>query len=82
MQQKYKGIKKLAFHFADRLFRYPLPGNVRELENIISSAALLEEGKVLTRASAPALLTFSRPPERHDVKKPTLAVLKSNTYSK
>jgi len=48
MQQKYKGIKKLAFHFADRLFRYPLPGNVRELENIISSAALLEEGKVLT----------------------------------
>ena len=70
MQQKYKGIKKLAFHFADRLFRYPLPGNVRELENIISSAALLEEGKVLTRASAPDLLTCSKPFERHDVKNP------------
>jgi len=53
-----QSIKKLAHDFADRLLRYPLPGNVRELKNIISSAVLLEGGRVLTLASAPDLLRF------------------------
>ncbi|HOC37979.1 MAG TPA: sigma-54 dependent transcriptional regulator, partial [Thermodesulfobacteriota bacterium] len=33
--------------------RYRYPGNVRELENIINSAVLLESGKELTRRSLP-----------------------------
>jgi len=70
-----KEIHSLAPDLADRLLRYPLPGNVRELENIISSAVLLEEGRVLTLASAPDLLTFFRPLERHDGKLPALADL-------
>lgn len=35
------------------LQRYQFPGNVRELENIINSAVLLEQGKELTRRSLP-----------------------------
>jgi len=35
------------------LRRYHYPGNVRELENIINSAVLLESGKELTRRSLP-----------------------------
>jgi DNA-binding NtrC family response regulator len=52
-----KRIDSLAPGLVDRLFHYPFPGNVRELENIIAEAVLLEKGKILTLASAPALAT-------------------------
>ncbi len=46
---------------AGRLLEYPFPGNVRELENIMAAAILLEKGKVLTLSSVSALLANSEP---------------------
>ncbi|TAN42716.1 MAG: sigma-54-dependent Fis family transcriptional regulator [Nitrospirae bacterium] len=37
----------------DILFQYSFPGNVRELENIIERAVILEKGPVITPASLP-----------------------------
>ena len=47
-----KEIDSLSPDLADRLLDYPFPGNVRELENIIASTVLLENGKTLTLSSA------------------------------
>jgi transcriptional regulator with PAS, ATPase and Fis domain len=56
-----KDIDSLAPDLADRLLEYPFPGNVRELENIIASAVLLEKERVLTMSSARDLPIFSGP---------------------
>ena len=56
-----KEIDSLAPDLADRLLEYPFPGNVRELENIIASAILLEKGKILTLPSAFDLTPVSGP---------------------
>ena len=40
----------------DRLCDYDFPGNVRELENMIERAVVLEQGKVLTKQSFPPVL--------------------------
>jgi DNA-binding NtrC family response regulator len=61
-----KGIDSLDPDLADRLLEYPFPGNVRELENIIASAVLLEKNNVLSLSSTRDLLTFSRPAQGHD----------------
>lgn len=49
------------------LMRYPFPGNVRELENIIERAVIMETGKTirrieLTAAGSASLNAFSLPP--------------------
>lgn len=56
-----KEIHALAPDFIDRLLEYPFPGNVRELENIIASAVLLEKGNILTIPSAQSLISFAGP---------------------
>jgi transcriptional regulator with PAS, ATPase and Fis domain len=56
-----KDIDSLAQDLADRLLEYPFPGNVRELENIMAAAILLEKGKVLTLSSVIDLLGHSEP---------------------
>lgn len=56
-----KEIDLLASDLVEHLLSYPFPGNVRELENIIAAAVLLEKGKVLTLSSARDLEAFSRP---------------------
>jgi transcriptional regulator with PAS, ATPase and Fis domain len=56
-----KDIDSLAPDLADRLLEYPFPGNVRELENIIASAVLLEKERVLTMSSARDLPIFPGP---------------------
>jgi len=56
-----KEIDSLAQDLAGRLLEYPFPGNVRELENIMAAAILLEKGKVLTLSSVSALLAKSEP---------------------
>jgi DNA-binding NtrC family response regulator len=56
-----KGIDSLTQDLAGRLLEYPFPGNVRELENIMAAAILLEKGKVLTLSSVIDLLGHSEP---------------------
>ena len=56
-----KEIDSLTQDLAGRLLEYPFPGNVRELENIMAAAILLEKGKVLTLSSVSALLANSEP---------------------
>lgn len=53
-----KEIDSLAPDLADRLSDHPFSGNVRELENIIASAVLLENGKLLTLSSVPDLASI------------------------
>ena len=50
-----KRIQSLAPDLASRLLSYDFPGNVRELENMIASAVLLEKSKTLTLDSVPDL---------------------------
>ncbi len=52
-----KKIQGLSPELAERLLQASFPGNVRELENMIAPAVLLEEGKTLTLASARNLYT-------------------------
>jgi len=73
-----KEIVCLSMEFLNVLQRYSFPGNVRELENIISSAVLVETGRELTLASAnnliPAVSAHSQMKEAF----PTLAEVQSN----
>jgi len=62
-----KKIHSLAPELADRLLQSSFLGNVRELENIIAGAVLLERGKTLTLASAHNLLPYSGPERRKNV---------------
>ncbi|OPY07752.1 MAG: Transcriptional regulatory protein ZraR [Syntrophus sp. PtaB.Bin001] len=48
-----KKVEGISEDVLNLLHRYRYPGNVRELENIINSAVLLETGKELTRRSLP-----------------------------
>jgi DNA-binding NtrC family response regulator len=47
----HKNISSIAPELAERLMAYSFPGNVRELENIIASACLVEQSRILTLAS-------------------------------
>jgi DNA-binding NtrC family response regulator len=70
-----KKIEGLSPELADRLLRYSFPGNVRELENMIAAAVLLEEGTILTLASAQNLLPYNGPERRKNVELLTLEEL-------
>lgn len=61
-----KDVVSLASDLAERLSEYPFPGNVRELENIIASAVLMEKGKVLALSSARDLVASSGPSREDD----------------
>jgi len=60
-QKNQKKIDSLDLDLIDLLMNYPFPGNVRELENIIASAVLLENERKLTSLSAQHLKKFSEP---------------------
>jgi len=62
-----KSIKSLAPDLTDLLLNYPFPGNVRELENIIGAAMLLEKSGVLTLSSARDLIPFPEPQKLQSV---------------
>ena len=73
--ENQKEINSLATDLADRLLEQPFQGNVRELENTIAAAVLLEKGNVLTLSSTPELVPLSGPSQRHDGELATLAEL-------
>ncbi len=68
----HKKIQDLAPDLAERLLQSPFLGNVRELENIIAGAVLLERSKTLTLASARSLLPYTGPERRKNVELLTL----------
>jgi two-component system NtrC family response regulator len=59
-----KKIVDLDPELNERLLTYAFPGNVRELENMIAAAVLLEKGKKLSLASARTLLPLDGPDAR------------------
>ena len=68
----HKKIQNLAPDLAERLLHSPFLGNVRELENIIAGAVLLERSKTLTLAAARSLLPYTGPERRKNVELLTL----------
>jgi len=53
LKKSVTGISAVAL---DALLRYPFPGNIRELENILERAVLLTDGTVLETCDLPASL--------------------------
>jgi DNA-binding NtrC family response regulator len=57
-----KPIRQISFELSQALQQYDFPGNVRELENIVASAVLVETTESLRLSSAQNLLVSSKPP--------------------
>jgi DNA-binding NtrC family response regulator len=55
-EKNNKQISEISAELGRSLERYAFPGNVRELENIIASAVLIEESRRLTLGSAQTLV--------------------------
>ena len=77
-----KEIDTLAPDLAARLLAYPFQGNVRELENTIGAATLLEKSNVLTLSSASDLLAHSESGQGSDEKLITLSELEKRHIRK
>jgi DNA-binding NtrC family response regulator len=62
----HRGIHYIHPQVMDAFQRYPWPGNIRELENLVERACILETSSILTPASFPAELfsgcPFATPP--------------------
>ncbi len=54
-ERNQKEIESIDAELANRLLQYSFPGNVRELENIIAAAVLLEKDRILRPSSVPLL---------------------------
>jgi DNA-binding NtrC family response regulator len=67
-----KKIRDLSPELSERLLQGSFFGNVRELENTIAAAVLLEKGKTLTLASARNLLPYNGPERRKNIELLTL----------
>lgn len=67
-----KKITDLEPDLCERLLGYSFPGNVRELENMIAAAVLLERGKRLSLDSMRSLLPYEGPERRKRVELLTL----------
>jgi DNA-binding NtrC family response regulator len=52
-----KRFRDLSAESADLLLRYPWPGNVRQLRNVLERAVLLEDGELLTPDHLPPEIT-------------------------
>ena len=73
-----KKIQGLSPELAERLLQASIPGNVRELENMIAAAVLLEKGKTLNLASARNLLPYTGPERRKHIELLTLDQLEKH----
>ncbi|MCD6223986.1 MAG: sigma-54-dependent Fis family transcriptional regulator, partial [Deltaproteobacteria bacterium] len=70
-----KKIDSIGEDLAEALVEYKFPGNVRELENIIAGAVLLEKSNALTLSSAGSLVSDMKPLKRVNNRVLTLAEL-------
>ena len=77
-----KKIQGLSPELAERLLKTSFPGNVRELENMIAAAVLLEKGKSLSLASARNLLPYTGPERRKNIELLTLDELEKRHIKK
>ncbi|MCD6561479.1 MAG: sigma-54-dependent Fis family transcriptional regulator [Deltaproteobacteria bacterium] len=68
-----KNIVSLSPDLIKSLLEYPFPGNVREFENIIAGAILLEKGKVLKLSSVHNLASCFENHKQHDEQSFSLA---------
>ena len=68
-QKKIKGLEP---DLAERLLQSSFPGNVRELENMIAAAVLLEDARSLSLASVRNLLPYNGPERRKNIELLTL----------
>lgn len=57
----HRGIHYVHPQVMEAFQRYPWPGNIRELQNLIERACILETSSILTPASFPAELTAGEP---------------------
>jgi DNA-binding NtrC family response regulator len=81
-QANNKDILSLSPDLEQRLMQYSFPGNVRELENIIAAAVLLEKTNTLTLAATLNLLPYEGPERRKNVELLTLEELEKRHIEK
>jgi DNA-binding NtrC family response regulator len=81
-QANNKDILSLSPELEQRLMQYSFPGNVRELENIIAAAVLLEKTNTLTLAATLNLLPYEGPERRKNVELLTLEELEKRHIEK
>jgi len=77
-ERNQKVIHSLEPDLAERLLQYAFPGNVRELENIISSAVLLETGETVRLAAVEDLVSLPFVPAASVEEGLTLAQMEKN----
>jgi transcriptional regulator with PAS, ATPase and Fis domain len=70
-----KPIKELTTELAERLLQHSFPGNVRELDNMIAAAVLLESGDRLGLKAVQHLLPYEGPERRKSFELLTLEEL-------
>ena len=70
-----RDIVAISPDLGDCLLKYPFPGNVRELENIIAGAVLLEKGKVLGLSSVRDTIPLPGASQPNNENLPSLADL-------
>jgi DNA-binding NtrC family response regulator len=58
----HRGIHYIHPLVMDAFQRYPWPGNIRELQNLVERACILETSSILTPASFPTELFANEPP--------------------
>jgi formate hydrogenlyase transcriptional activator len=61
-QQMTKQISRIPMHAMETLVRYPWPGNIRELQNLIERAVILTRGDVLQVPSLPSMTSIQTEP--------------------
>ncbi len=64
-----RAVDAISDEAARALAAYDYPGNVRELESVISSALLLEPSRILSKESLPRHLTAPAPEEAGDLER-------------
>lgn len=70
-----KHIADISDELAEKMMAHNFPGNVRELENMIAAAVLLEKTKILSLGSMQHLLPYEGPERRRHYELLTLAEL-------
>lgn len=77
-----KRIDDLSPELCERLVAHSYPGNVRELENMVAAAVLLEKSKRLTLSAMRHLLPYEGPERRRHYELLTLAELEKRHIQK